>query len=165
MKCGLCRESGHNRTTCPQNPPRAASGRLPQAPPDELMRMLISPSQALDLVVEKKTADALANATRQIGDMTRDGLGHLACSDILTALAELDLRAKQISPQMLSSLDDSREAIIRAHAALVAAEKLHMRAKAEILFALGYRQQAATLGFIKPIEPVEATEVVKAVTS
>ena len=40
-----------------------------------------------------------------------------------------------------------------------------MRAKAEILFAIGYRQQAATLGFIKPIEPVEAAEVVEAEAS
>ena len=63
---------------------------------------------------------------------------------------------------MLSSLDDSREAITRAHAALAAAETLHTRAKAEILFALGYSQQAATLGFIKPIEPVETAEVVEA---
>ena len=108
--------------------------------------MLIPPSQALDLVAQQKTAEALANATRQIGGMTRDGLGHLACNDILTALAELDLRAKQVSPQMLRSLDDTREAIRRAHAALAAAETLHARAKAEILSTIGYREQAEVLG-------------------
>lgn len=156
MKCSLCRESGHNRTTCPKNPPRPQAGRLP---PNELMRVLISPSQALDLVAEKKTADALANATRQIGDMTRDGLGHLACSDILTALAELDLRAKQISPQMLRNLEDTREAILRARAELAAAETLHTRAKAEIFRSLGYREQAKALGVSKdPVEVPKASE-------
>lgn len=50
MKCSLCRESGesgHNRTTCPKDPPRAQAGRLPPALPNELMRVLISPSPTL----------------------------------------------------------------------------------------------------------------------
>jgi len=122
--------------------------------------MLIPPSQALELVAQQKTAEALANATRQIGGMTRDGLGHLACSDILTALAELDLRGRQVSPQMLRSLDDTRAAITRAHAALATAEALHARAKAEILLAIGYREQAEALGFGAEID--ESVDVAKA---
>jgi hypothetical protein len=124
-----------------------APERLPQSPPDELMRMLIPPSQALALLTEGKTAEALANATRQIGAMTREGLGHLACSDILTALAELDLRARQLAPSAIASIGATDRAITEARAALVAAEAAHARAKAEVLLALGYREQAEALGF------------------
>ena len=145
MKCGRCHEAGHNRTTCPKNPPRPQERLLPQAPPDELMRVLISPSQALDLAVEGKTADALANATRQIGVLTRDGVGHLVCSDILTALAELDLRAKQLAPEVLGRVEESRRAIEEARAALAAAETQHTRAKAEVFLVLGYRAHAEAL--------------------
>lgn len=147
MKCSRCREHGHNRTTCPKNPPRPLSGRLSQSPPDDLMRMLIDPAQALALVAEGKVAEALANATRRIGEMNRDDLGHLACSDILIALAELDLRGKQISPEMLDGIRSTGEDIEAAKAALVAAERAHARAKAEVLSVIGYRERAEAMGF------------------
>ena len=145
MKCGCCHEVGHNRTTCPKNPPHPALCRLPQSPPVELMRMLISPSQALDLAIDGKTADALANATRQIAGLARDGVRHLVCSDILTALAELDLRAKQIAPEVLGRVEESCRAIEEARDALTAAEAQHVRAKAEVFLALGYRAHAEAM--------------------
>jgi len=130
--------------------------RLPQPPPHDLMRMLIPPAQALDLVTQGKTAEALANATRQIGKLTRDGLGHLACSDILTALAELDLRARQIAPETIERVAENR-AIEEARAALAAAEVLHTRAKAEAFLAIGYREHAEALGFRVGIVEAEAS--------
>lgn len=138
MKCGLCRKGGHNRTTCP-----TPSG--PHVPPDELMRALIDPRQALALVTEGKTAEALANATRQIGALNRDGLGHLVCSDILTALAELELRARQLAPATIEGVQSTRDAIESAKAALAAAERAHARSKAEVLVSLGYRAKAEEL--------------------
>jgi len=136
VKCSLCREVCH---------PSRPLERLPQAPPDELMRVLISPSQALELAVEGKTADALANATRQIVVLTRDGVGHLVCSDILTALAELDLRAKQLAPEVLRRVEESHRVIEEARAALAAAEAAHAKAKAAAFLALGYREHSAQL--------------------
>lgn len=127
--------------------PQRSPDRLPPAPPAELMRVLIPPTQALALITQGTTADALANATRQIGTMTRDGLGHLACSDILTALAELDLRAKALPPELVDQIDSTDRAITEARAALAAAEAAHTRAKAEVLLAIGYREHAETLGF------------------
>ena len=152
MKCGLCREAGHNRTTCPKSPPRQHAGALPRLPPAELMRMLISPGQALDLLVEGKAAEALANATRQIGGLQRDGLGHLVGSDILVALAELDLRAKELGPAPVHIIKQTERALEEAKERLVAAERAHARAKAEALIALGYRQQAEAMGFVGLVE-------------
>ena len=121
------------------------SERLPQSSPDELMRMLIDPTHALDLVAEGKAAEALANATRRIGELNRAGL--LPCSDILAALAELDLRARQLPPSMIEDLHVTHAAITVAEAALEAARRAHTRAKAEILIAIGYREKAAALGY------------------
>ena len=147
MKCGLCRQGGHNRVTCPKNPKQVPSGRLPRSSPEELMRMLIPPSQALDLVSAGTAGEALANAMHQIGELTKSGLGNLACTDILDALAELVLRAKQVSPAALCNITASRQAIEDARTALAAAEREHARAKAEVLISLGYTEQAEAMGF------------------
>lgn len=147
MKCSVCREIGHNRTTCPKNTARTRIIDLPRATPDELMRMLIDPIHALDLVAEGKAAEALANATRRIGELQRDDLGHLVCSDILIALAELDLRARQLPPDMIESLHSTQDAIAAAEAALESARHAHVRAKAEVLVKIGYREKAEALGF------------------
>jgi hypothetical protein len=111
------------------------------------MRMLIDPMQAIDLVAEGKAAEALANATRRIGELQRDDLGHLVCSDILIALAELDLRGRQLPPAMIEDLHSTHDAIAAAELALEAARSAHLRAKAEVLVALGYREKAEALGF------------------
>lgn len=147
MKCGICREAGHNRTTCPKSPPRRHDGALPSLPPDELLHILIDPMHALDLVAKDQVAEALANATRRIGELNRDNLGHLTSSDILIALAELDLRARQLPPSMIEDLHSTHDAIAAAEAALEAARRAHTRAKAEVLIALGYREKAEALGF------------------
>lgn len=109
--------------------------------------MLIPPSQALDLVATGTAGEALANAMHQIGELTKSGLGNLACTDILDALAELVLRAKQVAPAALCNITASRQAIDSAKAALAAAEREHARAKAEVLISLGYKEQAEVLGF------------------
>lgn len=121
--------------------------RLPQAPPDELLLVLIDPMHALDLVAKDQVAEALANATRRIGELNRDNLGHLTCSDILIALAELDLLARQLPPSMIEDLHATHDAIAAAEIALETARNAHTRAKAEILVSLGYREKAEALGF------------------
>lgn len=117
----------------------APPSRLPRATPDELVRMLIPPVQALDLVLLGTTADAVANATRGIGKLRDDGLDHLACGDIVVALAELDLRAKALAPEVVQRIRDTSDAIAEAEKALDAARRAHARAKTEVLAALGYK--------------------------
>lgn len=147
MKCGLCHEGGHNRTTCTKAPRPRTVSELSRLPPDEAMRLLIDPAHALVLVTEGKAAEALANATRRIGELDRDGLGHLASSDILTALAELELKARQLPSIAIQRLRSTDEAIEAAKAALADAERDHARAKAEVLHAIGYQEAAKALGF------------------
>ena len=120
------------------------------------MRILIDPMQALVLVTEGKAGEALANATRRINELNRDDLGHLVCSDILIALAELELRGRQISPKMLESIQSASKDIESAKAALTAAEHAYARSKAEVLIALGYREKAEELGFRVGIVEAEA---------
>lgn len=115
---------------------------LPQAPAADLMRGLIEPMHALDLVAEGKVAEALASATRQIGELSRNGLGNLTSSDILIALAELDLRARELPPAMIEDLHATHAAVAAAEAALQAARQAHARTQAEILRALGYHEKA-----------------------
>lgn len=107
--------------------------------------MLIPSAHALDLVVEGKAAEALANATRRIGALTRDGLGDLTCSDILVALAELELRSRSISPEMLTAIRATADAIEAARAAITSAQRAHARARSQVLAALGYREEAEKL--------------------
>lgn len=115
------------------------TSRLPRATPDELVRMLIPPVQALDLVLLGTTADAVANATRSIGKLRADGLDHLACGDIVVALAELDLRAKALGPEAVQRVRDTHAAIAKAEQALDDARRAHASAKTEVLATLGYR--------------------------
>ena len=122
---------------------RAPATALPRATPGELLRVLVPPSQALELVLMSTTADALANATRGFGKLRDDGLEHLACHDILDALAELDLRAKKMPPATIQRVFETRDAIAKAEAALASAKSAHARARAELLLALGYCEEAA----------------------
>lgn len=157
MKCGLCRESGHNQKTCPQGQRAMVNGPLSRSTPDELMRLLIDPGQALALVEQGNAAEALASATRRIGDLQRDGLGHLICTDILTALAELDLRARSLPEGMAARIGQTRDAVEIAKQALAAAEHEHTRAKAEVLIELGYREKAESMGFRVALVDAEAS--------
>jgi hypothetical protein len=144
VKCGLCRESGHNRTKCPKNTPHTHGGDLPRLPADELMRLLIPPWQAIDLLIKNTTAEAIANAMRQIGGRHRN---------ILIALAELDLRAKELGPAPMHCIKVSAHALEEAKAQLAAAERAHARARAEVLIAIGYPQEAEAMGCRAPTSP------------
>jgi hypothetical protein len=139
-------------------PKRQPDRQLPVSSPRDLMRWLIPPAQALDLTRDGATADALANATRQIGDADRIGLGHLAPRDMLTALAELDLQAKKLPPDLVTRLDSTVADIRMAEIALENAKKEHRRAKAEVLFALGYHEEAETLGYRVALVETEASK-------
>lgn len=111
---------------------------LPRSSPRELLRVLVPPAQAIELVLLGTTADALANATRGFGKLRDDGLDHLVCHDILDALAELDLRTKELSRAAIQRVAETRAEIDKAEAALDAAKSAHACAKAEIFRALGY---------------------------
>jgi hypothetical protein len=135
----------------------ASRDALPRTTPaDELMRLLIDPLHALALVTEGTVGEALANATRRIGELNRDNLGHLACSDILIALAELELRSRQLSPEMIGAIGSTNTAVEEAKRALAEAERAHARAKAEVLVALGYREKAEAMGFKVGLVETEA---------
>jgi len=144
MKCALCREDGHNRTTCSRSPRQRAVGERSRFPPAEALRLLIDPDHALVLVTRGQVAEALANATRQVGALDRDGLGHLACRDILTALAELDLRARRLPATALQRLQSTARAIEDAKTTLAVAEQAHRAAEAEVLCAIGYQAKDTT---------------------
>lgn len=124
MKCSSCQQTGHNRTTCPNNQPV----RVPAA---DLMRLLIDPMHAVTLVTEGKVGETLANATRRIGDLRDTGLMGQVSDDILRALAELELRARGVSPGQI-------EAVRSTALVLSDAQQEHARAAAAVLNALGY---------------------------
>lgn len=130
--------------------------RLPVSAPRDLMRWLIPAAQALDLVRNGDTANALANATRQIGVADQHGFGHLAPRDMLTALAELDLQAKNLPPDLIEQIDSTLAAMRTTEIALELAKKEHRRARAEILFALGYHEEAEAMGYHVKLVETEA---------
>jgi hypothetical protein len=66
--------------------------------------------------------------------------------DILIALAELELRSRQI-PAAIENVRSTRMSVESAKAALAAARHEHARSEAEILIALGYHEKAEALGF------------------
>lgn len=142
-KCRDCHQSGHNRATCPRG--SRAADRLPSAPPGNLLRMLIDPAQALALVTEGQVGAALANATRRIGELRGDGLGHLVRDDILVALAELELRARTLPADAVTAIQSTMEVIETARRALKDAERAHARARAAVLVGLGYREKVEEL--------------------
>lgn len=140
MKCGLCRKTGHNRTTCPDNVP------LRRDPPVVLMRSLIDPMQAVCLVVEGKAGEALANATRQIGELKSLG-PWCPTDDIVIALAEVELRGRAVAAE-IQAVRNARAALDAARATLDAADRAHARSLAQILTALGYQDHATTIGYL-----------------
>lgn len=113
-------------------------------PPDELMRLLIPPVQALELTLQGMAAEALANATRRFDALKRDRLDHLTSNGILTALAELDLRGRQLDPALVNRVRQTHDEVKDARRALADAEANHARAKADVFSALGSRLPRAS---------------------
>ena len=140
MKCGLCRQAGHNRTTCPKKTP------VLRDPPAVLMRNLIDPMQAVHLVVEGTAGEAVANATRRIGELKSLG-PWCPTDDIVIALAEVELRGRHAAAEILA-VRKARAALDAAKAALDAAERNHARSIAEVLTAIGYEDHATTISYL-----------------
>lgn len=140
MKCSLCRQGGHNRTTCPKRTP------VLRDPPAVLMRNLIDPMQAVHLVVEGKAGEAVANATRRIGELKSLG-PWCPTNDIVIALAEVELRGKAAAAE-IQAVRNAKAALDAAKAALDAAERAHAGSIAQVLTALGYEDHATTIGFL-----------------
>ncbi|HSX23412.1 MAG TPA: hypothetical protein VLE97_11615 [Gaiellaceae bacterium] len=149
-KCGLCRASGHNITTCPKRTP------VHRDPPAVLMRNLIDPMQAVHLVVEGTAGQAVANATRQIGELKSLG-PWCPTDDIVIALAEVELRGRHATEE-IEAVRKARAAIDAAKAALDAAERGYARSIAEVLTVLGYEDHATTIGYLdRATQPEKAS--------
>lgn len=106
-KCTLCRKPGHNRSGCPEKTPDPL-------PPDIALQTMITPLYATWLVTENAVGEALANATRALA-------GRGAGDALLQALAELDLRARNLSPEEIATARDLRQKADAAQAAYASA--------------------------------------------
>jgi hypothetical protein len=121
-KCSHCHQSGHNRTTCQE---RDAD----PMPPNVAMRTMIDPLYAVLLVTEGSVGEALSNATRGAAQIRQLGLG--TGDAMIQALAELELRARSLPPEMIALAHDLKCRLDEAQAA-------YSREVAEICVRLGY---------------------------
>jgi aminoglycoside phosphotransferase (APT) family kinase protein len=97
--------------------------------PDVAMRMMLDPQYAVWLVVEGVVGDALANATNAIQAARRHGL--TSGDTMISALAELHRRARDITPETIAAAAHTRRKLEEAQAA-------YSEAAAKITVHLGY---------------------------
>jgi hypothetical protein len=108
--CGFCNQSGHNRRACPLDratkPPHRSAGAAAMAP-DVAMHTMLDVNYAIYLVTEGRVGEALSNATRAIAEVREAGL--VSSDTMIIALAELELRAREIAPIETVILKDLRQ--------------------------------------------------------
>ena len=104
-QCSVCESTEHRADFHGSKRDRAAAARqLQELPPDIAMRTMIDPFYAVYLVTEGSVGEALANATRAGYEARK--LGMMIGDTMLAALAELELRARDLDPKLL---DQARE--------------------------------------------------------
>lgn len=105
-KCSVCESTEHRADFHGSKRDRAAAGKLPELPPDIAMRTMIDPFYAVYLVTEGSVGEALANATRSGAEARKVGI--TVGDTMLTALAELELRARDLSPELIVQVRELR---------------------------------------------------------
>lgn len=122
-KCSRCNKAGHNAGTC------ALRSALPPLTALEALRTMIDPHQAVALIATGSVGEALSNATRGLAEARQIGLD--VGNAIPLALAELERRSRDISPDLI-------EAVRRCQADLAVAAAAYTAAVAAITVQLGY---------------------------
>lgn len=112
-KCSVCESTEHRADfhgTKKQREREAARTVSPfDYPNDVAMRTMIDPFYAVWLVVEGSIGEALANATRKTHEART--IGFAVSDTMLQALAELELRARDVSPELIKQAKELRHAM------------------------------------------------------
>lgn len=120
-KCSVCDSTEHRADYHGSKRERAAQGKMPELPPDVAMRTMIDPFYAVWLVSEGSVGEALANATRGLAEARKAGI--TVGDTMLQALAELELRARDLSPVLLVEVRALRQKLDAAQSEYSAAAK------------------------------------------
>lgn len=109
-QCSVCESTEHRADFHGSKRERAqkAAAGAETMPPDLAMRTMIDPFYAVWLVCEGSVGEALANCTRKTYEARKIGLGGLAGDTMLQALAELELRARDLPPELLAQARELR---------------------------------------------------------
>ena len=105
-KCSVCDSTTHRADFHGSKRDRAQASKLPELPNDIAMRTMIDPFYAVFLVGEGSVGEALANATRANVEARRVGI--TVGDTMLQALAELELRARDLDPELLKQARELR---------------------------------------------------------
>lgn len=111
-KCTVCKSTEHRADYHGSKREREAQAQEAAAMPNDVaMRTMIDPFYAVWLVCQGCVGEALANATRKTVEARRIGFGGLAGDTMLQALAELELRARDIDPKLIAQAKELRDAM------------------------------------------------------
>lgn len=107
-KCSVCRSTEHRADFHGSKRDREL-GELPSLPNDVAMRTMIDPLYAVWLVTQGNVGEALATATRKTHEAR--AIGFTVSDTLLQALAELELRARDIDPKLIAQAKELRDAM------------------------------------------------------
>lgn len=111
-RCTVCKSTEHRADYHGSKRERDAQAQeAATMPSDVAMRTMIDPFYAVWLVCQGSVGEALANATRKTVEARRLGFGGLAGDTMLQALAELELRARDIDPKLIAQAKELRDAM------------------------------------------------------
>lgn len=106
-KCSVCESTEHYASYHGTKKERElAKYKMPELPNDIAMRTMIDPFYAVWLVTEGSVGEALANATRKTHEARK--IGFNVSDTLLQALAELELRARDLDPELLKQARELR---------------------------------------------------------
>ena len=106
-KCSVCDSTEHRADFHGSKRDRAQAGKLPELPNDIAMRTMIDPFYAVWLVTYGSVGEALANATRKTYEARQQGFN--VSDTLLQALAELELRARDVDPALIKQARELRD--------------------------------------------------------
>lgn len=113
-KCSVCDSTEHRADFHGTKAQRAAkASALPELPPAVAMRTMIDPFYAVWLVSQGSIGEALANCMRKTVEARQAGL--TIGDTMMQALAELELRARDLPPELIAQAKELRDARDLAH--------------------------------------------------